>query len=208
MKITLKLLSTILLITLSCAAAPAQSKKPTPDPKKLIGLEIVDGKYPDGWVWDGVRSGGVGSTHYVLQLKNKNKKQHAFVFIKAQRPITTTDKISGNVTDAIQVVKPDEYHDYSWRCYYEKDKEAVAQERFKNWINANVKFKNYCDMTTMNIKKAWKFHTDIGKFELVKDTKGLICEFGFGAKAYKEGVPETRENCPSSNWYPDTLYKK
>lgn len=206
MKITLKLLATILLITLSCAAAPAQSKKPTPDPKNLIGLEIVDGQYPDGWVWDGVRSGGVGSTRYALKLINK--KQHAFIFLNVRGRVTGTKKISGTVTDAIQVVKPDDHHDYSWRCYYEKDKEAVTQERFKNWIDANVKFKNYCDMTTMNIKKAWIVHSDIGKFELIKDTKGLICEFGFGAKAYKEGVPDFRENCPSSNWYPDTLYKK
>jgi hypothetical protein len=173
MKTLMRLTSIILLIVLSSTAAIAQSKKSAPDPNVLIGLEIVDHKYPDGWkAIDGLPTGfsKIGgdairsSNTYALVSKKKlavNSKTppHRFVIVD---------------------VKPTKYsrskrHNMQRNCEHPtiKNTENVGLFAFSRFVEAD-----YCRVKTKNIIEAWTINFETGELKKI-DHKGMSCNITY-----------------------------
>ena len=193
MKITLKLLATILLITLSCAAAPAQSKKPTPDPKKLIGHEIVDNKYPDGWKEITGVTGlpEIKAGAEVIRLGNT----YALVSKKYLMIYSKTLPVRFVIVD----VKPTKYnydkkHSTEQNCEHPtvRDTEKIRLFAFSKFMEAD-----YCRTKTRDLLEAWTINFETGELKKI-DHKGMSCNInyymsGLGPKCKKiEGLKNAK----------------
>ena len=158
------------------------------DPKALVGLKSSSKHelYPDGWkrtLADGYGSDGPS----LSGLANKQTGQFAAVLIRLQDEGVFTKTRVWTVTDAIEINADANNHSrIARRCYF-----GVKPQEHSAPIVAEVRFRKRCDMTTNDIKVAWKVNTQTYRFEILNDLKGLTCEYGF----VSAGAPDGRKGC-------------
>lgn len=174
MKTSLKLCTACLIVILSCTAAFAQSKKPTPDPKKLIGLEIVDNKYPDGWKeitgltgLPEIKAGGevirLGNTYALVSKKylmvNSKTLPTRFVIVDVK-----PTKFAGN-----------KRHEIQKNCEHPtvRDTEKVRLFAFSKSMYAD-----YCRVKTRDLIEAWTINFETGELKKI-DHKGMSCNISY-----------------------------
>jgi hypothetical protein len=181
------LMYAVVVALLSAAAFAAdKAAKISPDPGELIGLETIGPFYPFGWTQIG--SDGFGSSPFMLStLRNGNL--YALLLQRQLNEPKRGDRIRAVVTDAIRVDNPTSQLKFSRLCYFAGDESKKTESN----IFANVGFARYCDLKTTLIRRAWKANLQTGKFDEIKDTKGLICEYGF----VSVGDTDFREGCPT-----------
>ena len=189
MKNLTKLLIALLVGVLLCTAALAQSKKPAPDPKALIGLEIVDNKYPDGWKEiDGLTGlPEIKASGEVIRLGNT----YALVSKKYLMVNSKTLPTRFVIVD----VKPTKYsrdkkHSMQQNCEHPtiRDTEKVRLFAFSKSMYAD-----YCRVKTRDLLEAWTINFETGELKKI-DHKGMSCNInyylsGLGPKCKKiEGL--------------------
>ncbi len=168
--------------------APALGKTVQPDIRDLIGAQVVGTtQYPLGWTLVGDCS---STESLIICSKIKNKNLEGVVAIKrVYQPNKPGDKVPGIITDATALRRPNTYDSFSFYCYpLDADPKTVKGYS----IFAEVRFAKRCDVTTKIIQRAWTMNLVSGKFEIVSDTKNLICEYGYSLR----GEPEFRSSCP------------
>lgn len=175
----------VALSTIPALAGDKAVKQP-PNPEDLVGLETIGPIYPYGWQQIG--SDGFGSSQYILTtLRNGNF--YALLLKRQLNAPKNGERILSAITDAIRVDNPTSELKFSRLCYFAGDEAKKTESN----IFANVGFARYCDMKTTLIRRAWKANLQTGKFDPIKDTKGLICEYGF----VSIGDTDFREGCPT-----------
>lgn len=175
MKIALNLFATILLITLSCKVTLAQNKKQTPDLSALIGLEIVDGKYPDGWKEvDALPTG-------LPEIKRQGDviRLGSTYALVSKKYLTIYSKTYPN-RFVIVDVKPTKYnydkkHSTQTNCKHPTvmDTDKVRLFAFSRFSEAD-----YCRVKTRNILEAWTINFETGEFKKI-DHEGMSCNINY-----------------------------
>jgi hypothetical protein len=181
------LIYAVVVASLSTEAFAADKPlKQLPRPVDLIGLEIVSPIYPSGWKLIG--SDGFGTSPFVLNTL-RNGETYGLTLEKLLAKPKKGEPIRVRITDAIRVDNPTSQLRFARLCYFSGDESKKTESN----IFANVGFVRYCDLKTTLIRRAWKANLQTGKFDEIKDTKGLVCEYGF----VSIGDTDFREGCPT-----------
>ena len=176
----------VVALSSTTAIGGGKAVKLAPNPAELIGLETIGPIYPNGW--NQIGSDGFGSSEYMLTtLRNGNS--YALLLKRQLNTPKAGERIHSVITDAIRVDNPTSQLKFSRLCYFSGDEAKKTESN----IFANVGFARYCDMKTTLIRRAWKANLQTGKFDPIKDTKGLVCEYGF----VSIGDTDFREGCPT-----------
>jgi hypothetical protein len=156
---------------------PAAKTQQLPPISDLIGKEILDIKFPDGWKYRGGVGFGAG---YAEEYVQRGKQHGVLITWLTEKPVLNRPN-KRNVLDALAVkVDPQDGFKFSDSCKSDGITEAISAE---------VRFKR-CERYSTRVSRAWRLDSKEHKLVPISP-KNIRCEFLFWDQGAE--VP----NCPS-----------
>lgn len=159
----------------TCAALTKTKQNYEPDPTELRGKEVIDGKYPNGWVYaDKLNAGRLYKPNEGVFEHLKKGQWYAKIY---ERVIEVNDlkgaegkKKRTFIVDALIIRR----RSYPWIFEEASTCKFADGGKLINGFIASVNFER-CRRYSTHIEKAWGWDDKLQKF-ITQPTKGLTCE--------------------------------